>query len=153
MNRTKSNVQSADDQGQEKNPTEKSIVILGDSMVKHINRWDSKVKFYVKPFSGAKTDCMIDYSKPSVQHDPVPHDPDHFILHVGASDLRLEKSLEFTAESITDLVVSLKNEKRYISISNIIVRTDNQELTKETTEVNKCLPEFCKEMNLYFIET
>ena len=108
-------------------------------MVKHINGWDltkkikgnCKVKVYVKRFSGAKTDCMIDYSKSSVRHDP-----DHFILHVGANDLKSEKSPEFIAESIIDLAVSLKNYKRVVSISNIIVRTDNQELTKKATEIN-----------------
>ena len=39
---------------------------------------------------------MIDYSKPSVRHDP-----DHFILHIGTNDLKSEKSLDFIAESIS----------------------------------------------------
>ena len=46
-------------------------------MVKHINGWDlekkikgnRKVKVYVKPFLRAKTNCMLDNSKPSVRHD------------------------------------------------------------------------------------
>ena len=37
MSHTKSNAHSAGVQEQEKYPTEKSIVILGDSIVKHIN--------------------------------------------------------------------------------------------------------------------
>ena len=40
-----------------------------------------------------------------------------------------------------------------VSISDIIVRTDNQELAKKATEVNKFLSEFCKEMNFYFVDT
>ena len=106
------------------------------------------VKVYLKPFSGAKTNCMIDYPKPSVCLDP-----DHFILHVRRNDLKSEKSSEFIAESIIDLAVSLKNEKRDVNTSIIIVRTENQEQTKKAMEVNKYLSEFCKEMNLYFIYT
>ena len=91
---------------------------------------------------------MIDYSKPSVRYDPY-----HFILHVGTNDFKSEKSPEFIVESIIDLAVSVKNEKQDVSISNIMVRTDNQELTKMSTEVSKYLSEFCKEMNLYLIDT
>ena len=61
---TKNNVNSANGQGQEKNPAGKLIVILGDNLVKYINDWDSakkiigncKVKVYMETFSGAKTD-------------------------------------------------------------------------------------------------
>ena len=70
-------------------------------------------------------------------------DPDHFILHVGTNYFKSEKSSEFIAESIIDLAVSLKNEKRDISISNTIVRADNQELTKKAAKVDKSVSEFC----------
>ena len=49
--------------------TQKSVINLGDSMVKHINGWEiskrlqSDCKVYVKQFSGAKTKCMKDYMK------------------------------------------------------------------------------------------
>ena len=44
--------------------TQKSIIILGDSMVKHINEWEiskrlqSDCKGYVKQFSGARAKCI-----------------------------------------------------------------------------------------------
>ena len=46
---------------------EKSVIILGDSMVKHLNGYEvlqmlqSKCKVYVRNFPGAKTRCMKDY--------------------------------------------------------------------------------------------
>ena len=101
-------------------------------MIKHINGWDlakkmkGNCKVYLKPFSRAKKDCMIHYSKPSVRHDL-----DHFILHIDTTDLKPEKSPEFLTECIIDLAVSLKNEKRDVSISNSPVRTQNQELSKK----------------------
>ena len=68
---------------------EKSIFVIGDSMVKHLNGWEmskklnANCKVFVKTFSGAKTTCMHDYVKPSVRSSP-----DHFILHVGTKTCR-----------------------------------------------------------------
>ena len=48
---------------------DKSVIILGDSMVKYLNgygvllKWPSKCKVYVCNFAGAKTRCMKDYLK------------------------------------------------------------------------------------------
>ena len=50
---------------------EKSVIILGDSMVRHLNGYEisrklpSKCKVYVRKFPAAKTRCMKDYLKPS----------------------------------------------------------------------------------------
>ena len=98
-------------------------------MVKHLNGYEisrklpSKCKVYVRYLPGAKTRCMKDYLKPSLRENP-----DHFILHVETNDLNSEQSPELNAKSIADLSASLKNENLDVSISNIIVRTDNQEL-------------------------
>ena len=60
------------------------MFIVGDSMVKRVRGWDfskkmkSNCKVYVKHFSGAETDYMINYSKPILRDDH-----DHFILHAG----------------------------------------------------------------------
>ena len=60
----------------------KNIVILGDSMIKHVNWYDiskklKNCKVYVKGFSGSKVRCMKDHIKPSMREKP-----DHTILHV-----------------------------------------------------------------------
>ena len=108
---------------------EKSIFVIGDSMVKHLNGWEmskklnANCKVFVKTFSGAKTTCMHDYVKPSVRSSP-----DHFILHVGTNDLSSNKSPEEIARSIIDLATSIKNKKHDVSISNIIIRAEDQKL-------------------------
>ena len=60
---------------QNRNNEVKSVVIIGDSMIKHLNGWDmskkvhkSECKVYVKSFPGAKTSCMKDYVKPSLRN-------------------------------------------------------------------------------------
>ena len=101
-------------------------------MVKHLNGWEiskklnANCKVFAKTFSGAKTTSMHDYVKPSVRSSP-----DHFILHVGTNDLPSDKSLEEIARSIIDLATSVKNEKHDVSISNIIIRTDDKKTRKK----------------------
>ena len=62
-------------------------------MVKYINGWEiskhleSHCKLYVKQFSGARSNCMKDYIKPSLQEKP-----DHFILRIGTNDFNTKRS-------------------------------------------------------------
>ena len=66
---------------------------------------------------------MHDYVKQSVRNSP-----DRFILHVGTNDLSSNKSPEEIARSIIDLATSIKNKKHDVSISNIIIRAEDQKL-------------------------
>ena len=121
-------------------------------MVKHINGWEiskclqSDCKVYVKQFSGAKTKCMKDYTKPSLRENL-----DHFILHVGTNDLNTERSPELIEKSIIDLATTLKGNSRDVSVSNIIVRDDNSSLNETGCEINAYLKEMCKERKLNLI--
>ena len=90
---------------------------------------------------------MKDYLKPSLREDP-----DHFILLVGSNDLSTERSPELIAKSITDLAVTLKSGSREISVSKIIVPTDNTKLNEKGCEVIFHLKEICKERNLYLVD-
>ena len=94
-----------------------------------------------------KTKCMKDYIKRSQREKS-----DHYILHVGTNDLCLDRSPEVIAKSIIDLALTLKSESHDVSVSNIIVRNDNDTLNKRRYEVNVVLMELCKENNIYLIE-
>ena len=121
-------------------------------MVKHINGWEiskclqSDCKVYVKQFSGTKTKCMKDYTKPSLRENL-----DHFILHVGTNDLNTERSPELIEKSIADLATTLKGNSRDVSVSNIIARDDNSSLNETGCEVNAYLKEMCQERKLNLI--
>ena len=64
--KTKSDKSSASKTDNEKNHKQKSVTILGDSMIKHVNGWEisqklqGNCKVYAKHFSEAKTKCMKD---------------------------------------------------------------------------------------------
>ena len=114
--------------------TKKNVIILGDSVIKHVNGYDiarklDKCKLFVKSFSGAKVWCLKDHVKPSLRENM-----DHFVLHMGTNDLNSDRSPELIAKSITDVGSSLKNDSLDVSISSIVVRNDK--FKEKATQVN-----------------
>ena len=113
------------------------MIVLGDSMTKLINGWEmakkiqSNCKIYVKTFSGATVSCIEDYMKPFLRNSP-----DHFILHVGANELSSERSMLMKIAESINLSCRLKNEVHDISVSIIILRTDDKKLNEKGMEVN-----------------
>ena len=59
----------------------------------------SDCKIFVKHFSGATTNCMEDYMKPSLRKDP-----NHIILHVGTNNLILGRTSQDIVISIVKIV-------------------------------------------------
>ena len=88
---------------------------------------------------------MDDYKKPSIKYKP-----DHFIIHLGTNDLNSKVSSKSIPESIVDLAMSLKTND--VSVSDIILRTDNSLLNQKGCEVNSPLEDLCEERNLYLAD-
>ena len=129
---------------------EKNVVILGDSIVKHVNGWEiakklPNCKVCAKSFSGAKVRCMKDYLKPSLRQNP-----DHVVLHVGTNDLDSDKDPELIAKSIVDLASTVKKDTCEVTISNIVVRNDK--FKKKAEEVNAHLAVLCVQRNILLID-
>ena len=78
--------------------------------------------------------------------------PNYFILHVGTKDLDSDKTAESIANTIINLATSLKNDQHDVSISNIILRTNNTNLTEKGCLVNSILAKMCKEKNIHLID-
>ena len=81
--------------------------------------------------------------KPSLRKDP-----NHIILHVGTNDLILDSTSKDIATSIVNLVCSMKGENYDVSISNIILRTDNKKFNQKGQEVYTHLKGMCKDKNI-----
>ena len=110
-------------------------------------RIQSNCKINVKTFSRPTVSCMEDFMKPSLRNPP-----NHFILHVEMSDLSSEKLSIEIAESITNLTCRCKNEIHDVSVSTIILRTDDKKLNEKGMEVNLHLKELSKEKNILLID-
>ena len=130
----------------------KKVTILGDSIIKHLNSCELSKKVspdcrvYVKHFSGATTDCMKDCVKPSLRNPP-----DHFIFHVWTNYLISKQTSEEIAASIISLASSVKGESYNVSISSIILRTDDKQLHQKGCEVNRHAREKCKVKNVLIL--
>ena len=135
------------------NTSSKSVIILGDSMIKHTNGWKisrnlkANCKVYAKAFPGATTQCMMDCMKPSIRAKL-----DHIILHGGTNDFQSNATPSEIAEKITSLASEMKSNKCDVSISAIIIRTDKPDLNKKGIEVNNALKEMCEEKNIFLID-
>ena len=123
-------------------------------MLKHLNgsKMSKKVKsdskIFVKHFSRATTNCMEDYMKPSLRKDP-----NHIILHIGTNNLILDRPSQDIATSTVNLLCSIKGENCDVSISNIILRTDNKKFNQKGQGVNTHLKDMCKDKNIYLIDS
>ena len=88
-----------------------TTVILGDSIVKNVygnnitKSMKHKKHVVVKYFSGAKTDDMYHYTKPTQKKSPA-----EIIIHVGTNDLPSEKEPVEIANNIINLAKSVKTE-------------------------------------------
>ena len=89
-------------------------------------------KVYIRHFSGAKIDCRKDYVKPSLKNSPY-----HFILHLGTNDLISNQTSEQIATPIINLSSWMKEESYDVSISSIILRTDDMWLHEKNVTKGK----------------
>ena len=108
------------------NTVKRSITILGDSIIKDIKSYEMKrcmkrgEKIYVKTFPGATTDCMKDYVKPSIKHNP-----DFVISHTGTNDLKSTKSAMEISDEIIKLALDIKTDENEVVVSGILARNDD----------------------------
>ena len=129
----------------------RSVVILGDSMLKDIEPIKVKKgvgvneKVFVKHFTGATTNHMKSYVVPSKEFNN-----DLVILHCGTNDLRSNKSPLEIATEISILALDLKNENNNVMISGLVPRRDK--FNDKGIEVNKYLPSLCAENDFNFID-
>lgn len=121
----------------------KTVVILGDSIVKYVQgrNLSTKVRSVVKSFPGARVDHMFHYMKPSLELKP-----DEIILHVGTNDLK-NSSPDYIAQRIVDLGHSIVGESptTKVTISSLTVRTDNNLLNDKAIQVNSYLSTYARQ--------
>ena len=124
-----------------------SVVIVGDSMIKHLDKRRLQRSITSKPhkvrtetYSGANIAAMKHHIKPCLESKP-----EKIILHVGTNDLCNKEATEI-AEGIIEVGQLIKQESRKteIIISQIVNRTDKAGMTKKITEVNELLEHYCK---------
>ena len=121
--------------------SKKDIIIVGDSMMKHVNgsevSRDNSVKNRCHP--GATTDDIIDYVRPTARKKP-----DMIIFHTGNNGVRNKvNTLQKVKEVITTIEEIDVNNKIQIVFSSV-THLDDQDFEEEIKEINKMLENLCK---------
>ena len=108
-------------------PQRKKILILGDSIVKHVEGWRLKKRMKsivsVRYIPGEATNAMKHHLKGCLEDSS----PDNIILHHGTNNLRNDNNLEKIASYIVDLGLSVKNEKTIVFISSLVIKNDKSD--------------------------
>lgn len=104
---------------------ESKWVLLGDSIIKHINGYElpnqeEKINIYTKSYTGSEIRCMKNHVKPTSRMDA-----DHIILHVDTNNLPTRKTSHEIAKSIMQLAPALKAKSCDASILSITARNDH----------------------------
>ena len=121
---------------------QKSITILGDSIIKNIESHKMRKcminneKVYVKSFPGATVKCMEDYIKPSMNFNP-----DVVLIHIGTNSLRSQETPETLANRIISLAEKTKTDETDVIVSGIVERNDS--LNQKALEVNNFIKDKC----------
>ena len=124
----------------EKQPKERTTLLIGDSMISRIPGKDlGKAvghRVIVKPFSGATTMAMNHYLKPNLEPSP-----NEVILHIGTNDLKTREP-KAVAESIVDLTRKIEGTcDTKVRLSELVCRKDK--LGQAMKTANKHLKKFC----------
>ena len=88
-------------------------------MLKHFNDGWEISKKHNKVFPAQKYDVWAIFRNCRLDK------PDHLIVHVGTNDLNSEVSSKSIAKLIVDLAMSVKTKSNDVSVSNIVLTTDN----------------------------
>ena len=107
--RENKNPNNKENHGVVNSASKKEIIIVGDSMIKHVNgrevSRDNSVKIRCHP--GATTDDIIDYVRPTVRKKP-----DMIIIHTGTNDIQNKintKKLERLLLPLKKLMLTMKS--------------------------------------------
>ena len=128
--------------------SKKDIIIVGDSMMKHVNgsevSRDDSVKNRCHP--GATTDDITDYVRPTAHKKP-----DMIIFHTGNNGVRNKVN---TLQKVKEVITTIKeidvNNKIQIVFSSV-THLDDQDFEEEIKEINKKLENLCKGKGIKFI--
>ena len=146
--RENKNLSNKGNHGIMKSTSKKKIMVVGDSMIEHVNGFevstDDSVKIRCHP--GATADEIIDYARPTARKEP-----DMIIIHTGTNDIQNKFN---TFRKVRKVITTIKeidaNNEVQIAFSSVIHR-DDQDFEEEIKEISRKLENLCKGKGIKFI--
>ena len=129
--------------------TKNSVIIVGDSMVKHLTGpgISKKNNIKIKTNPGAATEDIVDYIKSSVRNKP-----GFLLVHSGANDLTNGINTITKIQKVVATVEEMDNERKIkLGFSSVICREDVDK-TDENIAANDRLQKYCLSKSLLFVD-
>ena len=146
--REKKNPNNKENHGVINSASKKEIIIVGDSMIKHVNgrevSRDNSVKIRCHP--GTTTDDIMEYVRPTACKKP-----DMTTIHTSTNDIQNKvNTLQKVREVITTIKEIVVNNEIQIAFSSVI-HHDDQDFEEEMKEINRKLENLCKGKGIKFV--
>ena len=127
-------------------PTKNSVIVVGDSRVKHLTGpgISKKNHIKIKTNPGATTENIIDYIKPNIRKKP-----DFLLVHYGTNDLTNGINIMTKIRKVVATVEEM--DKIKLGFTSIICRKDVDK-TDEITAVNDRFQKYCLSKGLLFVD-
>ena len=136
-----------------KTKSSKEVLILGDSMVKHIDEKNisraAKMKSSCKTYSGATVEKLQDHLESEWCNDGEHYEA--IVLHVGTNNLPDEEA-DAVANKMESLIIKAKNHADNVGVSSVVRRYDYQVLPSKITSLNNSLQQLCTKHQVSFID-
>ena len=126
--------------------TRSKVVVVGDSMISKLEGWkmsNADVKVKIRSFNGCTVGDLKDYIRPTIREAP-----SGIILNAGTNNLISNSPTEIV-DCLVNICTDIEKElpETSLAISELVVRSDNQDLNAKISQVNKSLRAYCKSRN------
>ena len=118
-----------------------SVIIVGDSIIKHVNGHDISsshiVKLRLNP--GASTHDLLDYVKPAMQKKPKA-----LMIHTGTNDIQQEINTMKIVKKLVKVIKEIDSEKETEIIFSCLIQREDHDFRDQIEEINVKLKRYCE---------
>lgn len=130
----------------------KKVLVIGDSMVKHIDNQKVERAARGKAVCHSYSGATVDQLKQKIQSDWCEEqDYDSVVVHVGTNDL-VHKQPEEVAKEMERLIDDIKPHAKKIALSSVVRRYDGKVQTSKINRYNSLLHDLCFSHSITFID-
>ena len=126
-----------------------SVIIVSDSILKHVNDHDISRSHTVKvcPNPGASTHDLIDYVKPAMRKKPKA-----LVIHTGTNNIQQEINTIKMAKKLVKVIQEIDSKKEIEIIFSGLIQREDHDFRGQIEEINSKLKRYCESKGYRFVE-
>ena len=118
-----------------------SVIIVGDSIIKHVNGHNISsshiVKLRLNP--GTSTHDLLYYVKPAMQKKPKA-----LMIHTGTNDIQQEINTMKIVKKLVKVIKGIESEKETEIIFSCLIQREDHDFRDQIEEINVKLKRYCE---------